>query len=128
MMALCGLPRVCPGRRYVTSVAGVEGGAAKLLQPLLGPVEDVRIVEVFYRPAVVVEDGGAPEPLTVAIQVSAPFHVIDVDEAWAFAGHDTQRWTLFDGKRVVLPVAMAARFALKLRCPEHPQVFTRGAA
>ena len=64
----------------------------------------------------------------VPIPVSGPFHVIDVDEAWAFAGHDTQRWTLFNGDRVVLPVAMAARFALALRCPEHPHAFTRGAA
>ena len=125
------LPGQCrgsPHRAIIPRKDHTVERAAKLLQPLLGPVEDVRIVEVFYRPTVVVEDDGEPKPLAVPIQVSAPYHLIDVDEAWAFAGHDCQRWTLFNGRRVVLPVALAGRFALAVRSTLHPTTFARGAA
>jgi hypothetical protein len=69
------------------------------------------------------EDAGQPEPLDVPIAVHAPFHLIDVDEAWAFAGHDTQRWTLATGARVLLPVEMAHDLALSLRFKGHPTSF-----
>ena len=46
-------------------------------------------------------DTAEPEPLAAPIAVHAPFHIIDTDEAWAFAGHDTVRWTLATGQRVV---------------------------
>ena len=96
------------------------------LEAVTGPVATVTIVRTVHRAPIV--DAGEPEPLDVPIQVSAPFHVLDVDEAWAFAGHDCQRWTLHNGKRVVLPVALAGRFALALRCTGHPTAFAGGAA
>ena len=59
--------------------------AARLaLEPLLGPVEAVRIVETFYRPTDVVEDAGEPAPLVVPFaRAAAASHVLDVAEAWA---------------------------------------------
>ena len=121
-----------PGQRGSAHQAFVPGdvwcdeAARANLEAVTGPVASVTIVRTVHREPIV--DTGEPEPLHVPIQVSAPFHVIDVDEAWAFAGHDTQRWTLHNGKRVVLPVAMAGRFALALRCPDQAPVFTRDAA
>ena len=101
--------------------------AQALLEQVREREIEVTIIRTLHRAPIV--DEGPPKPLNVPIQVSGPFHVIDVDEAWALAGHDTQWWTLFDGKRVVLPVAMAAKYPdSKLRCPEHPHIFTRDAA
>jgi hypothetical protein len=96
------------------------------MQPLLGAVEDVRIVETVYRP--VVEDAGAPAPLKIPIKVMAPFHVMDMDEAWAFAGHDTQRWTMSTGQRVLLPSTFVARYQLALRFSEQRARFASAPA
>ena len=125
---LPGQTRGSPHKAIIPDKGHTVEQAAEALKPLLGPVEDVRIVEVFYRPTVVIEDEPEPGSVHIPIAVHAKYHVIDVDEAWAFAGHDCQRWTLHNGKRVVLPVALAGRFALALRSPDQPTVFTRDAA
>ena len=83
------------------------------------------IVRTVHRAPIV--DAGEPEPLRIQFRCSEPFHVLDVDEAWAFAGGDCQRWRLHNGKRVVLPVAMAGRFTLALRSTSHPTAFAGGA-
>ena len=60
--------------------------ARAYLEAVTGPVASVTIVRTVHREPIV--DTGEPEPLSMPIQVSGPFHVIDVDEAWTFAGHD----------------------------------------
>ena len=105
---LPGQTRGSPHKAIVPGKGHTAEQAAELLQPLLGPVEDVRILEVFSRPTVVIEDEPSPNRCAFRSTSHAPFHVLDVDEAWAFAGHDCQRWTLHNGKRVVLPVAWRA--------------------
>ena len=75
-----GQPRGSPHQAIIPGAVALEA--------VLGPVEDVRILETIRRPAAKpIVDKGAPEPLAVPIRVHAPFHVIDVEEAWTFAAH-----------------------------------------
>jgi hypothetical protein len=101
--------------------AGMAPAAA--LEALLGPVEHVTVLETWHRPAAIIEDYAEPEPIAVPIAVHAPYHVIDVDEAFVIGPHDCQRWTLATGQRVLVQVEMARRWQLALRPPERPATF-----
>ena len=86
-------------------------------------VENVRLVEVIGRHAPEpVFDPNEPEPLVVPMIVTAPYHVLDVSEAWCFSGHKAERWTLPGGKDVLAPPAVR-RWALAWRPPDTPTSF-----
>ena len=64
---LPGQSRGSPHKAIIPGKVTDPDAARRALEPLLGPVEAVQIVEMFYRPTVVVEDAGDPAPLTIPL-------------------------------------------------------------
>jgi hypothetical protein len=124
-----GQVRGSPHKAIIPGHVTEHDPAAILLEAVLGPVEHVTILETIRRPvpAEVIVDTGEPEPLVVPIVVAAPYHVIHIDEAWAFAGTEAQRWTLPGGKAVLAPKPLW-RCQLALRSPGQPTTFVEPAA
>ena len=111
-------------RAYLPGNFWCADAARAVLEDVTGPVATAVLVGMVQREQpMLLRDRAEPVPIAVPIAAHSPHHVVDIDEAWAFAGHDTVRWTLATGARVVLPVDLAARYQLALRPPDRPAVF-----
>ena len=123
---LPGQSRGSPHKAIIPGKVADPDAARRALVPLLGPVEAVQIVEVFYRPTVVVEDAGDPAPLTIPLVVLPPrAHVLHVDEAWAIGPDRLERWNLHSGHQILMPVELGRDVQLAANVGGAPTSFAR---